>query len=658
MKISKITYGILIAAMALAVYIITLSPSVSLIDSGELALVAQNLGIAHPTGYPLYTLISRIFVSILPVSSVLTTNFASAVFSSMAVLVFFFFLLGESRSTMRIIMASLVALAFAFSRTFWSVSVETEVYALEMFLNLLAISVFYRLFFNSNRLKDPQKYFWLGAFLLAISFTNHMLTILFLPSIVLFSIWKRKAISLNLKSLCISFLLFILGLSIYIYLPIRSLAMPEPNWGDPKNLVNIIRHVSGWQYQTWMFESSKNLAKNIQNFFEIYMNQNFYLLPVLTLMSIVFLVFKKNYKKLLFWLLIIFVDFIYAINYSIPDIEAYFLPLFISSFALIYEAVDSFEKKSLKWTGISLVLILAMVSLITNFSKNDRSDDYFARNVAYSTLIAPPNQSLVFLENWDFFAPARYIQKEYGFRDDLVLVDFALLKRSWYIKELRTHYPKYFLLCEKEIENFLLEVKPFEQDKNYNPQKIEAAYRKMIFAMVEKNIARGIDVYGFVQWKPMNHKYYPEPEGFLMKYNLNQNEQMQPRFISPSFYFWQPLPIISEEPDPRRQTILKIFENNLLARTAYLSRMGYFRRAIPVMKQLLELEPDNKEYIENHAVLHVKAGLYEEAKEAFSLMESFVDDYQMQIIYKDLEKKIESRRRNENQIPEDERDRQ
>ena len=53
---------------ALLVYLRTLSPAVSIIDSGELAAVASTLGIAHPTGYPLFTLLGRIF-TMLPIAS-------------------------------------------------------------------------------------------------------------------------------------------------------------------------------------------------------------------------------------------------------------------------------------------------------------------------------------------------------------------------------------------------------------------------------------------------------------------------------------------------------------------------------------------------------------------------------------------------------------
>ena len=53
------------------IYIITLAPSVVEIDSGELSTVQATLGIAHPTGYPLFTLVGFIFSKIpLPFSTI------------------------------------------------------------------------------------------------------------------------------------------------------------------------------------------------------------------------------------------------------------------------------------------------------------------------------------------------------------------------------------------------------------------------------------------------------------------------------------------------------------------------------------------------------------------------------------------------------------
>ncbi|MBE9565334.1 MAG: DUF2723 domain-containing protein, partial [Proteobacteria bacterium] len=51
--------GVFVAVFA--VYLLTIIPTVVDQDSGELVAVAHGLGVAHPTGYPLWTLLARAF---------------------------------------------------------------------------------------------------------------------------------------------------------------------------------------------------------------------------------------------------------------------------------------------------------------------------------------------------------------------------------------------------------------------------------------------------------------------------------------------------------------------------------------------------------------------------------------------------------------------
>ena len=60
---------LLVFLLPLAVYLLTLAPTVTLIDSGELILTAWGLDIAHPPGFPLYVLIGAAFAR-LPIGNV------------------------------------------------------------------------------------------------------------------------------------------------------------------------------------------------------------------------------------------------------------------------------------------------------------------------------------------------------------------------------------------------------------------------------------------------------------------------------------------------------------------------------------------------------------------------------------------------------------
>jgi len=85
-SLSRVILAALAFFLPFAVYLKTSSPTVTFIDSGELALVCYTLGIPHPTGYPLYALLGKL-VTMLPFGSVIgRLNFLSAIFVAGAVL--------------------------------------------------------------------------------------------------------------------------------------------------------------------------------------------------------------------------------------------------------------------------------------------------------------------------------------------------------------------------------------------------------------------------------------------------------------------------------------------------------------------------------------------------------------------------------------------
>ena len=133
--------GALTFLIPAVVYFITLTPTVPFWDSGEFIATSYILGLPHPPGNPLYTLVGRIF-TLVPVGSIAQrVNFISAL--STAIACFFTFLV-VARALRRTLddrfhtgsarLACLVgglvaAFFFAWSRSSWNNSIEAEVYA-------------------------------------------------------------------------------------------------------------------------------------------------------------------------------------------------------------------------------------------------------------------------------------------------------------------------------------------------------------------------------------------------------------------------------------------------------------------------------------------------------------------------------------------------
>src|ERR1700730_631895 len=79
---SRPIYGALfVFLISFIVYLQTMAHSVPFIDGGELATVCATLGIAHPTGYPIFCIVGYLFAN-LPIASsvILRLNIMSAFF--------------------------------------------------------------------------------------------------------------------------------------------------------------------------------------------------------------------------------------------------------------------------------------------------------------------------------------------------------------------------------------------------------------------------------------------------------------------------------------------------------------------------------------------------------------------------------------------------
>jgi hypothetical protein len=122
--------------LALGLYLQTLAPSVAALfdDSLEFPLVAHRLAIAHPTGYPFYTLLAKLFASGPWQNVAWGVNLLSAVAGALVVALIYLI----ARRLAGRLAAVIGALALAVSPVFWSQSVVAEVYTLNaVFVALL-----------------------------------------------------------------------------------------------------------------------------------------------------------------------------------------------------------------------------------------------------------------------------------------------------------------------------------------------------------------------------------------------------------------------------------------------------------------------------------------------------------------------------------------
>ncbi len=516
-------------------YLLTLYPGLTFTDNGELASVCASLGIAHPTGYPLFTILGHLW-TYLPISDsiIFELNIFSAFLTALSSTVFFLILvlvLSKYNSGKALLDKNVTIIGFAGSLFYasgsvtWSQGTSLEVYSLHLLLINLAIYFFLRGDFFNNR-----KFILLGAFALGLSFSNHLSTILILPGLAFLHFYKEDGWDFKKSNFTNSFaplLLLLLGLSLYFYLPLRSAGEPLFNWGEvSRGWDKFLSHVSGSQYQVWMFSDRAVFFENLGKFWNILdIEIGFIFGHILALLGI-YSSFKINKRISIFFLLLIFTCIIYSSGYTIHDIDAYYLTAFVVIKIFIFLGITLAAGKYLsRYAWLTLTIPLALV--LTNFSSNDHSNDRIVPSYTNIVIENVEENSIIISSQWDYWVSGFwYSQQIENRRKDIILIEKELLRRTWYPLQLLKWHPE-LSRCSNEIDIFSEQLELFESNQNYSPRAIQSSFENMLNSFIdkfygEKNIYLTLDV---MQGMPNLGKSYQKiPRGFAFLLRKDSKE--------------------------------------------------------------------------------------------------------------------------------------
>jgi hypothetical protein len=290
--------------------------------------------------------------------------------------------------------------------------------------------------------------------------------------------------------------LFFLGLSVYLYLPLRALAQPPVQWGYPAELERLLWHVSGTQYRNWMFSGFDSAAKQF-SYFVGHFSSEFHWLAIGVLLYGLVVLFRR--ERSLFWFYVVaFVGCVaYSINYDIHDIDSYFLLSYVACGAFILFGMIPLVEFVWRRRGAfkigSLILLFAIPALqaIWHYSNVDESDNFLTEDYVRTTFSSMDQDALVLTYQWDYFvSPSLYYQVVQKERPDVVVVDKELLRRSWYYIYLKSRFPWLIERSKDKVDAFLVELFKFEHDLPYQPGVIESRFVGMVNDFIEKSMSQ------------------------------------------------------------------------------------------------------------------------------------------------------------------------
>lgn len=431
---------VLLAILIFSIMIHILPPTVTVGDVAELVGSAATLGISHSPGYPLFCNIYKIFTVLLPFGDY---SYRAAVASLIlfvlsSILVFEIF----KNYTSKIIFAFFVYSYFISQGVLIKQSIIGEVFALH---NLIYILILYFIF--DNKISFIKK-LYIISLLLGLSFGNQHITVFIIPGIILWVLYKiiLEKENFQLKYLVISAVLFVVGLCIYLYVPLRSLKEPLYDWEDPQTLDRFIYLFTRGRYGSLSLAqggkltiSFENLFYGINIFLHIIGKINVAILLISFLLWISTLKTGQKFVYLLMLLLNIFFCGPFLISISglrtISPHNVFILERLITTSVVSMVIFVGFVLSTIKYNTVFFVLtILNITMFIKNINLNSLRNNFFIYDYTINIFRNTPYESVLISDRADEteFAIA-YYQRLLKKRNDIKFIDAnASVTRSIY----------------------------------------------------------------------------------------------------------------------------------------------------------------------------------------------------------------------------------
>ncbi|MEA2766029.1 MAG: hypothetical protein QOK07_2433 [Gemmatimonadaceae bacterium] len=227
------------AALVFILYLLTLAPSVAMWDTGEYMAATKVLGLPHPPGNPFFLLLGHAFATLpIPVSYGARINILAALASALSA--GFWFLITErivSRWILerwqRLVVAGLATLIGATAFTVWNQSVVNEkVYTVSLLFFTIVSWLMIEWMENPDS-PNADRLLILVAFLLGLGYSNHPAGFLPLPAAGIAILAVRWRTLLRWKLVLTALAALLLGLTPFIYEPVRAAYFPGINEGAP-----------------------------------------------------------------------------------------------------------------------------------------------------------------------------------------------------------------------------------------------------------------------------------------------------------------------------------------------------------------------------------------------------------------------------------------
>ena len=445
----NVLWAAALGSASFTLYVNTLAPTLLMADPAEFQLACYTLGIAHPTGYPLYLILGWLWSHLLPIGdAAYRVNLLSAVFAACAIGLFYLLVLrvlrvachGSSQPLLRGV-AALATLTVTVSRTFWSQALQAEVYA----LNSLFVVGLLLLLLRWSESRSPRA-LRLAALMYGLSLTHHSTMILFLPGCVLFVWLTDRLVFRSARSLLALLLLVVVPLVLYLYIPWRAPTTPYLHVqlapGRTLELYNnsprgFLGFLTGEMFLGELGVQAP-LLDRLSMGVDLLLRQFGMAGVALGLLGVLKLALGGKgspARRVLALLALSYAALVgFTLVYNVGDIHVFYTPSYVI-FAVwmcvgmgwLVEVLQGVRRGSFSgarapaWVLVALFALVPLLLLWSNYRIVDRSRDYEARAWAEGILSQSiPDGAILISNDRNEITPLLYLQYVEGVRPDLL----------------------------------------------------------------------------------------------------------------------------------------------------------------------------------------------------------------------------------------------
>lgn len=402
------------ACVALLLYATNVAPSIVALfdDSLEFQLVGPTFGIAHPTGYPLYILLSGLWSRVIfPFGNwAWRMNLFSAICAAAAIGCLTWFaqqlyaqgvLKNSSRpSAPTVAAAALTAVAaFAFNPIWWSQATIAEVYTLHLLFVTASLCLAMRI--KAGHVTPSWLFLCVG-----LSLAHHRTAVLIMPALFLYLLWSRPALFRPQKAWAFWATALLAPLLLYLYIPLRAATGAVDLHGSYTNTWSgFWHHVLASGYTTFLGDNDLASAKTALEWITLFNGQLGAFALALALLGLVRLL-RRSVQEGVLLLVLLLCNLLFAFVYQTPDVEVFTLPVALSLALCVGAASLWIADQVRSWRGVAAhavqlaILVTVMLGAGGRWPLVDRSQQWDAHDyaVAMAKVDFPPQSRLVGLE--------------------------------------------------------------------------------------------------------------------------------------------------------------------------------------------------------------------------------------------------------------------